>query len=87
MLTDEQLARIAALQNKYTSELMLKKHVVGVSVGPVPDVGSEPIGGWGLVVLVDQLEDPADLDPQDRIPSHLEGIPVTVRVVGKIKAL
>jgi hypothetical protein len=86
MLTDENLARISALQSKYSHDLMQKKHVVGVSVGPVPRASDDDMGGWGLVVLVDQSENPTDVDPKDRIPSQLEGVPVMVRVVGKIQA-
>jgi hypothetical protein len=85
MLTDEHLNQITALQNKYTRDLLRKRHVVGVSIGPIPEDSAGP-GGWGLIVLVDRIVDPAEVSPEDRIPSQIEGVPVIVREIGRVKA-
>lgn len=83
--TDQQLARIRAVQRKYTEELMMKKHVVGVSVGLASENGKYT-GDWALVVLVDRKVSPERLAPEDRIPSQLDGVRVVVQEVGVLEA-
>lgn len=83
--TDKQLERIAAVQSKYTNELLKKKHVVGVSIGPVME-NSEYTGELALVVMVDQKAPLDQLAPQDRIPSRLDGVRVIVQEIGTPRA-
>jgi len=51
--TDQQLARVAEVQKKYTPVLMKKQHVVGVSVGPKSENG-KTTGEFALIVMVDE---------------------------------
>jgi hypothetical protein len=81
--SDQQLAHIADIQKKYTTILMKKAHVVGVSIGPVQENGTVT-GDFALIVTVD---DKANLDKQHSIPSKLEGVPVVIQPVGSLEAL
>lgn len=83
--TDQQLARIAAVQRKYSDQLLKKNHVVGVSIGPASENGKDT-GDWALIVLVDRLVPPEYLVPEDRIPCELDGVQVIVREIGVLEA-
>ncbi len=83
--TDQQLARIAAVQRKYSDQLLKKKHVVGVGIGPASENGKET-GHWALIVLVDHKVPPGELAPEDRIPSELDGVRVVVQEAGVLQA-
>ncbi len=83
--TDQQLARIAAVQRKYSAELMRKRHVVGVSIGPASDNGKDT-GDMALIVLVERKVPPSQQAPEDRIPSELDGVRVIVYEVGVLEA-
>lgn len=78
--TDQQLARIADLQKKYSELLLRKKHVIGVSVGPAQENG-KITGDFALVVVVDRKIPLHELAPEDRIPSLLEHVPDRKSVV------
>jgi cytoskeletal protein RodZ len=84
--TDQQLARIAEVQKKYTPVLMKKQHVVGVSVGPKSENG-KTTGEFALIVMVDEKVPAERLAPQDRLPIKLEGIPVVVHPINTVYAL
>lgn len=84
--TDQQLARIAGLQKKYSDLLLRKKHVVGVSVGPARQNG-KITGEFALVVVVDKKLPLHEVAPEDRIPALLEHVPVVVQQVGALEAL
>jgi hypothetical protein len=83
--TDQQLARISAVQEKYAEMLMGKKHVIGVSIGTTGENGKET-GRYALVVMVDEKLPLDELAPEDRIPSELDGVPVLVHEVGVVEA-
>lgn len=80
--TDEQLAKIRAVQEKYAAQLINKLHVVGVSVGRAENGTDEP----ALVVLVDRDVPNEHRKPQDRIPDMLDDVPVITRRVGTLSA-
>jgi hypothetical protein len=83
--TNQQIARIAAVQKKYSDQLLKKKYVVGVSIGPASENGKDT-GDWALIVLVDRLRSPEQLAPEDRIPSELDGVRVIVEEIGILNA-
>lgn len=85
--SDRQAAteRAQAVKRAYTSQLMAKANVVGVGVGFCMK-GGERTGQVGLVVMVDHKLPRAQLSPADLIPREIEGVPVDVQEVGKIKA-
>lgn len=83
---DQQLARIADVQKKYTDMLMKKPHVVGISMGPLRE-NNKANGEYALIVMVDEEVPPEQVSPEDQIPAELDGVPVVVRQVGTITAL
>jgi len=86
MAQDEKMAKATLVQNKYLTELMDKKHVMGVAVGLVQK-GGAPTGEVGLVVMVDTKVPLEQLDPKDRIPETLDGVQVDVQEIGVPRAL
>jgi len=82
---DEQMARIAEVQAKYTDELMRKAHVQGTAIGLAKEDGKYT-SEIALVVLVDQKVPSSQLDPKDVIPKELEGVRVDVQEVGVLQA-
>ena len=85
MSQDEQTARASAVQAKFVDELMEKENVVGVAVGLMKK-GGKLTNDVGLVVLVSKKVPLAQLAPEDRIPSALDGVPVDVQEVGVFTA-
>jgi len=85
MSQDDAMARAAAVQAKYTDELMRKKNVVGVAVGMVQE-DNQPSNEVGLVVLVNKKEPWEQLAPEDRVPRQLDGVRVDVQEIGEIRA-
>lgn len=84
--TDQQLARIAEVEKKYTNALMRKKHVLGITIGPMREDG-KATGEFALIILVDEKLPLDKLAPEDQIPSQLDGVSVIVHEVGIVKAL
>ncbi|WP_119068190.1 hypothetical protein [Aggregatilinea lenta] len=81
----EAQAKVQAVKRVHTAELMRKANVVGVGVG-VRYRGGLHTGEIALVVMVSRKVPPAQLAPQDVIPSILDGVPVDVQEVGKLSA-
>ncbi len=76
-----QKAKISDIQARYSGDLMNKAHVIGTAIGyrQRNQVHTDELV---LVVLVDQKVPPAELSPQDIIPSQIEGVPVDVQSMG-----
>lgn len=72
-----------AVKQAYQDTLMAKKNVVGVGIG-LRHRNGQRTDELGLVVLVSKKVPQAFLDPQDIIPSEIEGIPVDVKEVGAL---
>jgi hypothetical protein len=85
MVEDKKMARVMAVQAKYTDELLRKLGVVGVSVGRIDSCGGQT-GEPALVVLVNRHVPEEQILYTDRIPSELDGVPVVVREVGTLEA-
>ena len=85
MSDNPEMSRIQAVKVKYERRLLRKKNVVGVGVGLRRKAGTftdEIV----LTVMVREKQPPSALRPRDQIPSELDGVPVDVQEVGKIRA-
>ena len=72
---------VRRVKAKYEAELMALPHVVGVGIGLGPSTLAAAERGLSLVVNVDGAVD------RTKLPSELEGVPVTVHDTGEFKAL
>jgi len=71
------LARVRDVKAQYENALLRKANVVGVGVGFRPETRD-----LALVVNVTHKVPLSDLQPDDRIPDEIDGVPVRVRAVG-----
>jgi hypothetical protein len=76
--------RAQAVKQAYASLLMSKANVVGVGVGFCQRAG-ERTGEIGLVVMVDRKLEASLINPQDMIPTEIDGVPVDVQEVGDLR--
>jgi hypothetical protein len=85
MFNDEQMARINAVQQRYSDFLMSMPHVVGIGIGfaTTDGVMTQQLS---LVVMVDQKLPDEQLPPEQRIPRELDGVRVDVQVTGEFTA-
>jgi len=86
MIQDERLERLRAVKAAHETDLMRQANVVGVGIGLRQRDGeltNEPV----IVVSVTRKVPLAQLAPHDVIPHELEGMPVDVQAVGKLRAL
>ena len=85
MNSQHPIARVRAVKAAYEKMLLSKPNVVGVGVG-LRRRGGQLTDQVCIVVSV-RVKVPRDqLDPADRIPAELEGIPVDVQAVGEFRA-
>lgn len=82
-MSEDSLAKIQAVKNTHTTELLKKANVVGVGVG-IRERGAvrEPV----LVVMVSRKVPLNQLAPKDIVPASIDDVPVDVREVGDISA-
>ena len=79
---------VVEVQARYTDYLMHKPNVVGVSIG-LADTDSDgdlDVVYYCIVVLVSNKVDMDELEPEQRIPDELDGVPVRVQEIGQINA-
>jgi hypothetical protein len=86
MSQNQAIEQVKKIKARYEKELMKLANVVGVGVG-FKHKNGRPTNEVALVVNVSEKKPSADLSKQDLVPSELEGVPVDVQEVGKIKAL
>jgi len=86
MIENKELDRLRAIKAMYEADLMRKANVVGVGIG-LRQCEGKPTGEPAIVVSVIQKMPPSQLDPDDVIPRELEGAPVDVQAVGRLRAL
>ncbi len=72
------------VKQRYEMTLLAKANVVGVGVG-FRQRGGESTGHIAIIVLVTHKVPRAQLEPEDLLPSEIEGVPVDVHVVGEIE--
>lgn len=86
MSTDQTVIdRITRAQDKHTEALLRLPNVIGTALG-VKMVNDEPTGDLALVVLVRHKVPLESLQPDERIPATLDGVPVDVQEVGDVLA-
>jgi hypothetical protein len=85
MQDKDMLQRAIEVQARHTDALMEKPHVVGVAVG-TKQVDGVDTGEMCLIVMVDEKVPDEQLNPEDRIPEEIDGVPVDVLVTGTFEA-
>jgi hypothetical protein len=80
-MAEEQTARAQAVQEKYNDMLLAKAHVQGTAVGLAKEDG-EYTGEIAVVVMVDVKLPLSQLDPEDVVPTRLDGVRVDVQEMG-----
>ena len=86
MIQNEELERLRAIRAAHEADLMRKANVVGVGIG-LRQCEGKPTKELAIVISVTQKVPLSRLDPSDVIPRELEGVPVDVQAVGKLRAL
>lgn len=74
-----------AVRRAHWEELLRKANVVGVGVGFRQRRG-EPTEEVALVVMVSRKVPWAQLAPDDKVPSEIDGVPVDIQEVGELRA-
>jgi hypothetical protein len=85
MVENDELEHLRSVKDLYEADLMQKANVVGVGIGLRQRAGEltdEPV----IVVSVLQKEPAGNIDAKDVIPTELDGVPVDVQAVGRLKA-
>jgi hypothetical protein len=85
LISDERMQQLRAVKARHESELMRKANVVGVGIGFRTCEG-EKTDELSIVVSVTRKLPSTMVDPEDMIPSELEGVPVDVQAVGELRA-
>jgi hypothetical protein len=85
-MSEEEMARIRAVKDAHTEELMAKANVVGVGIG-LRSCGGQLTGQPAIIVSVTHKVPRSDLAEQDILPSELDGVPVDVQAIGLPRAL
>ncbi len=81
----DEMSKIKVVKAKYESKLLKKKNVVGVGIG-YREVGGKLVEELVLTVMVREKLPLSRLRKRDVIPSALDGVPVDVKKVGKLRA-
>ena len=84
-MDEEQLVRVRSVKAAYEKRLMSKANVVGVGVG-LRHCRGRFTGEPAVVVSVTHKVPSSTLDPEDVIPSEIEGVPVDVQEIGHVRA-
>jgi hypothetical protein len=79
------MARILEVKSKYEQTLLRKKNVIGLGVGYREKDGTVT-DQMVLTVLVRRKQEWSQLQPQDLIPSEIDGVPIDVKEVGTLTA-
>lgn len=77
--------RAKVIKETHKQELLAKQHVVGVGVGLRQKQG-QFTDAVAIVVMVDSKLPADELAPGDMIPAEIDGVPVDVQEVGRIRA-
>lgn len=82
MNKENTIEEAVVIKEAHENELLSKKNVVGVGVGP-----KNKEGATSIIVLVETKQDLMALDEQDVVPSEIDGVPTDVIEVGNIEAM
>jgi len=83
---DREEARIVQVLARHEAELLHYPNVVGVAQG-IRTKGRKPTGEPCIIIYVERKIPRSNLDKSAILPSDIEGIPVDVVEIGKVKAL
>lgn len=86
MTSQVTLDRIRKIKDKYEPSLLSKANVVGVGIGFREQRG-QMTDQIALIVSVSKKLSLGEVSTADLIPTEIEGVPVDVKEVGKIRAL
>jgi hypothetical protein len=78
--------RLRSVKDLHEADLMSKANVVGVGIGLRQRAG-QSTGEPAIVVSVTHKVPSSLVHPDDVIPSELDGIPVDVQEIGRLRAL
>jgi hypothetical protein len=84
-ISNEEMERLQTVKTKHESDLLRKANVVGVGIG-IRKRSREMTDEASIVVSVTHKVPYSMLDPEDIIPRELDGVPVDVQAVGKLRA-
>ena len=84
-MSEEVLARIRAVKTAHEKELMKKANVVGVGIG-LRRKENRISDEIAIIVSVTRKVHWRTLDPDDIIPTELDGVPVDVQEIGFLQA-
>lgn len=79
------LERARAVKQAHEAALMRLPNVVGVGVG-LRQTGGDPTGEVALIVSVTRKVPDDALDPAQRVPAEIDGVPVDVQETGPFVA-
>lgn len=79
-----EMEEVQKIKEKYKSQLLERKGVVGVGIGKKKVKGVET-DQLAIIVTVVQKIDKESLNKGDIVPKKLEGVPIDVQEVGKLK--
>ncbi len=85
-ISEEQMKRLRRVKTRHEGELMRKANVVGVGIGLRRRRG-ELTDEAAIVVSVTHKVPRSKLDPEDVVPRELDGVPVDIEAVGRLRAL
>lgn len=85
MVQNDELERLRVVKDLHEADLMQKPNVVGVGIG-LRQRGGEQTDEPVIVVSVTHKPPVALMAPEDVIPAELDGVPVDVQAVGRLKA-
>ncbi len=77
--------RVAIVKEAFTEDLLAKPNVIGVGVG-LREREGELTDEIVLVVLVKKKLPRTEIEPDDLIPTEIQGVPIDVQEVGEIAA-
>jgi hypothetical protein len=83
-ISNEQMERLRHVKMRHETELMRKANVVGVGIGLRRRHG-ERTDEAAIIVSVTHKVPRAQLDPDDVVPGELEGVPVDIEAVGRLR--
>jgi hypothetical protein len=80
------LEQVKEIKKRHEDELMSKANVIGVGIGFRQEGGLQT-EELALVIMVEQKLPVSQLATRDLIPVEIEGVPIDVQEVGKIRPL
>ncbi len=80
-----EMEEVQKVKKKYQDQLFKHKGVVGIGIGKKIVKGKETDDLAIIVSVVQKVEKEEDLTKEDRLPKVLEGVPIDVQQIGKLK--